>query len=75
MFSCRIYLKIPRSEIAYLKFLIEGWDNLAYFTVIDKYKAVVQLVCSKDYLQQVLFFLKKINSELNIDIIYVKEEI
>jgi hypothetical protein len=46
--SERIYVEVPREEIWYLKFILEAYDHLAYCSVIDKYKAVLEIVYSCD---------------------------
>lgn len=38
-----LYAEIPRSEIAVYRFLIEGYDNLAIMSVVDRYRAVIKL--------------------------------
>jgi hypothetical protein len=46
--SERINIEVPREQIWYVKFILEAYENLAYLSVIDKYRAVLQLVFSKD---------------------------
>jgi hypothetical protein len=50
--SERLYIEVPRTEIAYLKFILEAYDNLAFFTVVDRYRAVLQVVYAIDQEQQ-----------------------
>jgi len=38
-----LYVEIPRQDIALYRFLLEGYDNLAIMSVIDRYRAVVRL--------------------------------
>ena len=38
-----LYAEIPRTKIALYRFLLEGYDNLAIMSVIDRYRAVVRL--------------------------------
>jgi len=51
--SSRVYARVPRERIALIKFLFEGYDNLAYVSVIDRYQAVVRITCSPDSLAEV----------------------
>lgn len=37
------YAEVPRQEIALYRFLLEGYDNLAVMSVVDRYRAVVRL--------------------------------
>lgn len=52
--STRVYARVPRQRIALIKFLFEGYDNLAYVSVIDRFQAVVRITCSRDSLSEVL---------------------
>jgi hypothetical protein len=38
-----LYAEIPRNRIALYRFLIEGYDNLAVMSVVDRYRAVIKL--------------------------------
>jgi len=46
--SERLYVELEPSRMALFRFLLEAWDNLAYFTVLDRRRAVVRLVFSPD---------------------------
>jgi len=43
-----LYAEIPRSEIALYRFLLEGYDNLAIMSVVDRYRAVIKLRFADD---------------------------
>ncbi len=38
-----LYAEIPRHRIALYRFLLEGYDNLAIMSVVDRYRAVIKL--------------------------------
>ena len=38
-----LYAEIPRNRIALYRFLLEGYDNLAIMSVVDRYRAVIKL--------------------------------
>lgn len=46
--SLVFYAEVPRGEIALYRFLLEGYDNLAVMSVVDRYRAVIKLRCSPD---------------------------
>lgn len=46
--SLVLYAEVPRGEIALYRFLLEGYDNLAVMSVVDRYRAVIKLRCSPD---------------------------
>ena len=43
-----LYAEIPRSRIALFRFLLEGYDNLAVMSVVDRFRAVVKLRFTPD---------------------------
>lgn len=43
-----LYAEVPRSEIALYRFLLEGYDNLAIMSVVDRYRAVIKLRFTPD---------------------------
>lgn len=67
--SARLYLRLAPADIALFKFILEGYDNLAYLTVIDKFEAVVRLVFSPDQRDEVMEFLAAAGGELKVEII------
>ena len=38
-----LYAEVPRNQIAIYRFLLEGYDNLAIMSVVDRYRAVIKL--------------------------------
>ena len=46
--SAVLYAEVPRNEIALYRFLLEGYDNLAIMSVVDRYRAVIKLRCAAD---------------------------
>lgn len=64
--SERIYICIPRREIAFFKFMLECEHNLALMTVVDKYEAVVKLSYSPGQIQEVECFLDRIQKQISL---------
>jgi hypothetical protein len=62
--SEQVYIEVPREEIWYVKFILEAYENLAYFSVIDKYRAVLQLVFSKDGEQELHALVRGLAQEI-----------
>lgn len=69
-FSRRIYIQVNRKDIALFKFLLESRDNLAYLTVIDKYRAVVQMVCGFGFETEIEEFLDSVGREMFIKVVF-----
>ncbi len=45
-FSRVLYAEVPRERIAMFRFLLEGYDNLAIMSVVDRYRAVIKIRCA-----------------------------
>ncbi len=46
--SDHLYVELPRADIALFKFILEACDNLAYFSVLDKYRALIRLTFARE---------------------------
>jgi hypothetical protein len=73
-FSRRTYVQLKRKDIAFFKFLLESRDNLAYLTVIDKYKAVVQVVYGFGFEREIKEFLSDAGQEIFLKIVFMDRE-
>ncbi|BBD08798.1 DUF4911 domain-containing protein [Desulfovibrio ferrophilus] len=62
--SRRIYLRIAPSDIAFFKFILESYDNLAYLSVVDKHTAVLQLVHTAGTERETREFLETMRDEV-----------
>lgn len=69
LWSKHLYARLPRREIAYVKFILESYDNLAYMSVIDKYEAVLQIVFSPGQKDEVQKLLHSLGSETGLTLI------
>ncbi|GAB6177698.1 hypothetical protein JCM16814_25890 [Desulfobaculum senezii] len=67
--SRRVYLRMNPADMAYLKFILEGYDNLAYLSTVDRYSAVAQFVYTKGQEREALTFLEDMRKELGFTII------
>ncbi|MDZ7761001.1 MAG: DUF4911 domain-containing protein [Desulfovermiculus sp.] len=65
--SERMYLRIPRREIAFFKFMLEAEHNLALMTVVDKYEAAIKLSCAPGQRQEVEDFLDRLQDEIALE--------
>lgn len=55
--SRRIYLRMRPADMAFFKFILESYDNLAYLSVVDRHAAILQLVHSPGSGREVREFL------------------
>jgi len=69
VWSRHLYIRIPRQEIVFFKFILEGYDNLATMTVVDKYEAILQLAFHSRQQQEVLDLLTGLSLEMDIGLV------
>lgn len=60
----KIYLRISPSRFHYLKFILEGYDNLAILSSFDKTNGIVVLRYSQEMTQDVFDLLASIAGHL-----------
>ncbi len=58
IYSDRVYVKIPRDQIGYFKFILESYENLCYMSVIDRFEAVIKISYLKDQVEELELFFK-----------------
>ena len=49
-----IFLQVPRSEIGYVKFILESYEGVAVLRTIDRRAGVLVVVAVPDFLEQAL---------------------
>ncbi len=69
--SRRLYLRVPRREIAYVKFILESYDNLAFMSVLDRFEALLCLTFSPDQEAEVRELVRGLAREVEIEEISV----
>ena len=47
-----IFLRVPRQEVAYVKFIIESYEGVAVTRTLDRHAALVALLVAPDFLPQ-----------------------
>ncbi|MFW5490189.1 MAG: DUF4911 domain-containing protein [Desulfovibrio sp.] len=67
--SNRLYLELDASKVAMFKFLLEGYDNLSYFTVADKRRAVLKIVYAPGARQALEKALQAISGEIRFKVL------
>jgi hypothetical protein len=61
-----MYVRIPRAEIAYFKFVLESYDNLAFMSVLDRFQALVCLTFSPDQEAEVRELVQRLAREIDL---------
>jgi len=64
--SGRLYVRVPRSEIAYFKFVLESYDNLAFMSVLDRFEALLCLTYSPDQETELVDLIQRLAREMDI---------
>ncbi|WP_022662981.1 DUF4911 domain-containing protein [Paucidesulfovibrio longus] len=65
--SARAYVRVARSDVALFRFLLEAWDNLALFTVVDRAAGILMLRFSAHQEREVRLFLEAARSEIAVE--------
>lgn len=75
VWSERVYVRIPRKEIGYFKFILESYENLCYMSVIDRFEAIVKVSFLIDQLEEIRLFLQGLSKEIGLEVVYNPSEI
>ncbi|MBW2637630.1 MAG: DUF4911 domain-containing protein [Deltaproteobacteria bacterium] len=58
-------LRLERKDIAYLKFILEGYEGIALATTIDNIESIIQLTIVPDFESDVDMLLKALKKEID----------
>ena len=58
------YYRIAPERFHYLKFILEGYDNLAVLSMISSQSGVIRLKCSPDSLAELLQLLAAVSQDV-----------
>ncbi len=73
--SVRIkYFSVDRCDIAYLRFIIESYDNLAILSTVDSEKGIVSLTIPIDFIEDAEQLVRELAKEISISEINPPEE-
>ena len=67
--SERTYIRIDPSDIGLFRFLLEGYDNLGVFTVVNKFKGILLLRYSPHLGREMRDFLKAAATEMTVEVL------
>ncbi|SDK56996.1 protein of unknown function [Maridesulfovibrio ferrireducens] len=68
-YSSRIYVQMAPSDIAIFRFFLEAMENLALFTVADRFKGVLMLRYSAHQEREFFEFMDDLKEEIDIKIL------
>lgn len=72
--SARIYLRLPRQDVARLRFLLEAHDNLGLVSVLDRWEAVVTIIHSPDQTAELREALERFKDMLPLEVLTIGDE-
>lgn len=61
-YSSSLYVKLAPSDVGMFRFLLEAYDNLALFSVLDKYGAILKVFYSPHQEKEVMQALQSIQT-------------
>jgi len=68
MCSLYVLVRIDPHFIAMFKFLLEGYDNIAYFTVLERHSAILKISFSPSHEQRLRHILREINDSVSFTV-------
>ena len=74
IWSSNIYVRIPRQEIGYFKFILESYENLCYMTVIDRFESIIKISFVEEAWEEVTLFLDALRKDIGLEIVYSSKE-
>ena len=69
--SSRLYARVDRKDIAFLRFVTEAHDHLAVVSVVDKYQAVVRFMFSPDQEGELRRVLEGLSQDIRLELIEI----
>lgn len=61
-----IYLEIAPADIAYLKFVVESYEGVGLLRTVDRRKAVVVLLATREFATEARRLAQALSRELNL---------
>jgi hypothetical protein len=63
------HIRVARSEVGYLSYLIESYENLALVTTVDPVEAVLRVQTTTDLADEVARLLAALQAEVPLEIV------
>ncbi len=64
--STQFLVQVPPSQVGMFRFLLEAYEHIAYFSVINKQKALLKIVCSPHREQATRWALDEIGHSMEV---------
>ena len=69
------YFQIPRTEIGYLRFILESYDGLAFARTLDRQSALVEIAYPQSRIADAELLLKALAAEAGLREVAAPEQI
>ena len=66
---CRVRVQLDREHVAFLRFLLEGYDGLATISTVDRWASVVDLHVPEEQVSELHSLLAAMKGQLGISMI------
>ncbi len=67
--AVRIFLRLPRRDIAYFKFVLESYEGMAVVRTEDKRAGIVMLLVAPDFVEEVEGLIEELGREVALEVI------
>ena len=68
------FYRVDRREISFIKYIFEGWDNMAVLTTLDRFAGTVMLSIAPGAESEVAAVLARLKNDIMIEPISPPEE-
>jgi hypothetical protein len=64
-----IFLRVPRAEVAYVKFIVESYEGVAVTRTLDRHAALVALLVAPDFLAEAYAIVAWFEQEIGAQVV------
>lgn len=70
MDAVRIFLRLPRRDIAYFKFVLESYEGMAVVRTENKRAGIVMLLVAPDFREEIEGLIEELGREIAIEVLH-----
>jgi len=63
------YAKVRKEDIAYIRFIFEGYEGVGNIRTLDSVKGLIEIIVSRDLLEPFRFIVSSLEREISFELI------
>jgi hypothetical protein len=63
------YAKVPKREIAYIRFIFEGYEHIGNVRTLDSVRGLIEFVISPDFAEDFHFVVNALKESISLELI------